>query len=38
MTGYLRQQESEKKWKIMVASGVVAAANLLLMFVTSAAM
>jgi hypothetical protein len=35
MTGYIRQQESEKKWKIAVASGIAPAVNLLLMFITS---
>src|SRR4030095_15914394 len=29
MSGYLYQQESEKKWKIMVVSGIAAAAHFL---------
>ncbi len=35
MSGYLYQQESDKKWKIAVTSGIASAANLLLMFVTA---
>jgi hypothetical protein len=33
MKGYLDQQESDRKWKVMIAAGVAAAANLLLMLV-----
>ena len=35
MTGYLHQQESDRKWKITVAAGFAAAVNLLLMMVTT---
>jgi hypothetical protein len=35
MSGYLYQQESEKKWKIMVVSGIAAAANYLFMLLTT---
>lgn len=34
MSGYLYQQELEKKWKIMVVSGIAAAANFLFLIET----
>ena len=35
MSSFAYLQESEKKWKIMLASGIGAATNFLLMFITA---
>ena len=35
MSGYLQQQESDRRWKISVAAGIAAAANLLFLMATS---
>ena len=35
MSGYFYQRSADRKWKIAIAAGIVAAVNFLLMFITS---
>ena len=35
MSGYFYRERADRKWKIIIASGIIAAINLLLMMVTS---